>query len=163
MASTTFSGPVTSTYGYKSGTSFISQPSVATTASSLTLDPATHGGSLVVLNPAAGVAVTLPAATGTENVYRILIGTTVGASSTIKVANATDTMVGMVTTATAAGVGQQEAAAGADDTITMNGTTLGGIAGSYIELTDYASGKWLVNADLVGSGTLASSLSATVS
>jgi len=163
MASTTFSGPVTSTYGFKSGTSFVAQPMVTSTAASLTLDPATHGGALVVLNPAAGVAVTLPAATGTENVYRILIGTTVGASSTIKVASASDTMVGWVSTATTtAGAGLHEAAGGTDDTITMNGTTTGGIVGSYLEFTDYASGKWLVSAFLVGSGALATSLSASV-
>lgn len=163
MASTTFSGPVTSTNGFLSGTSYINQPLVTSTASSLTLDPTTHGGAIVVLNPAAGVAVTLPAATGTEDVYRILIGTTVGASSTIKVAGTSDTYVGWVSSATTtAGAGLHEAAGGTDDTITMNGTTTGGIVGSYLEFTDYASGKWLVKALLVGSGSLATTLSASV-
>lgn len=163
MARTTFSGAVNSTNGFEMDQVPIMQPTVNITAASATLTQATHAGALITLNPSAGVAIVLPAATGTGATYRILIGTTVGASSTIKVASSSDTMVGFVSHATTtAGAGLHEAAGGTDDTITMNGTTTGGIVGSYIELTDYASTKWRVNAHLVGSGALATSLSATV-
>ncbi len=74
-------------------------------------------------------------------------------------------MIGYVETATTTGAttnGFAEAAGGTDDTITMNGTTTGGIEGSFVECIDIALNKWFVNGQLVGSGTLASSLSATV-
>lgn len=142
-----------------------SNNTVNVTDSAVTVDKLIHGGKVVRLNRAAGIAVTLPASTGSGEKFRFYVGTTISSNSTtIKVANATDTMVGAVHTATTtAGAGLHEAAGGTDDTITMNGTTTGGIVGSYIEVVDVESGKWLVNGELVGSGTLATTLSATVS
>ena len=40
-----------------------------------------------------------------------------------------------------------------DNTITMNGTTQGGIAGSRIQITGMAGNKWQVHGELIGSGT----------
>jgi hypothetical protein len=138
---------------------------ISVTAATVTLSRNVHAGTVVVLNRAAGVTVTLPDATGSGNVYKILVGTTVTSNSDIiQVANADDTMVGVITTATTTtGAGTHEAAGGTDDTITMNGTTTGGIAGSYVELQDAADNTWLVIGHLVGSGTLATPLSAAVS
>lgn len=135
------------------------------TAATVTITAKDHGGKIVTLNRAAGIAVTLPAASGSGETFRFYVGTTVSSNSTtIKAANASDTMVGAIHTATTtAGAGLHEAAGGTDDTITMNGTTTGGIAGSYVECVDVAANVWLVNGELVGSGTLATSLSATVS
>jgi hypothetical protein len=48
------------------------------------------------------------------------------------------------------------------DTITLNGSTKGGLAGSYIELRDVATNQWVVSASLVGSGTPATPFSAAV-
>lgn len=161
----TFSGPINSTYGFQQAGVPLSQPAVTVTSSTLTATSDSHAGALVLLDRAAGITVTLPAASGTGAVYRFMVVTTVSSNSTIiKVANASDTMVGWVSTATTtAGNGLHEAAGGTDDTITMNGTTTGGIAGSYIETQDVATNVWLVNGLLVGSGTLATSLSASVS
>jgi len=50
----------------------------------------------------------------------------------------------------------------ASDTITMNGTTTGGLVGSYVQVTDLAAGEYLVSAALVGSGTPATPFSAAV-
>jgi len=138
---------------------------ISITASTVTLDRHIHRGAWVVLNRAAGVTVTLPAATGSGDVYKILVGTTVSSNNDIiQVANASDTMVGNIQTATTTfGASDQEAAGGTDDTITMNGTTTGGIQGSYVILEDVADNLWLVQGALVGSGTIASSLSAAVS
>lgn len=131
----------------------------------VTLDPDVHGEALCLLDKAAGLTVTLPAATGSGTTYRLLVKTTVSSNSTIiQVADANDTMVGNLQTAsTTIGANDQEAAGGTDDTITMNGTTTGGIAGSYVELTDAAANLWLIAGSLVGSGTIATSLSAAVS
>jgi hypothetical protein len=45
----------------------------------------------------------------------------------------------------------------------MNGSTTGGLAGSYIELVDIAAGDWIVRAALIGSGSPATPFSAAVS
>lgn len=122
-----------------------------------------HAGAEVVMNAAAGLTVTLPAATGTGRVYMISAGTTVTSNNyIIQVANATDTIAGGVAISTdIAGVTMQ--AAGTDDTITMNGTTTGGIAGSWVRLTDTASGSWKLEGVLVSSGVEADPFSAAVS
>lgn len=131
-----------------------------------TLTAALHGGKHLIVNKADGAAITLPAATGSGVRFVIILGTTISSNSTtIKVANASDTMVGYVESATATGAttnGFAEAAAGTDDTITMNGTTTGGIVGSRVECIDIATNLWYVDGQLLGSGTLATSLSATV-
>lgn len=138
---------------------------VDATAATLTVTKDAHEGRAVTLNRAAGIAVTLPAATGSGDTYGFYVGTTITSNSTtIKVANASDTMVGMVHLATTTlGAPSSEAAGGTDDTITMNGTTTGGIVGSYVVVEDIAENVWRINGDLVGSGTLATPLSATVS
>ena len=41
-----------------------------------------------------------------------------------------------------------------NDVISMNGTTSGGIAGSYLEVTAIATAQYLVSGNLVGSGTI---------
>lgn len=125
-----------------------------------------HAGKLLILNRAAGITATLPAATGTGDEYDFIVGTAVTSNNDIvKVANATDVMVGTLESTTATGAttnGFCEAAAGTDDTITMNGSTTGGLAGSRVKCIDIASGVWYVEGFLTGSGTLATSLSATV-
>jgi hypothetical protein len=131
--------------------------------STLTLTRSAHAGKTILLDTLTGSVVTLPAATGTGDTYRFLVSVAPTSNNHIvKVANATDTMTGIFVAADSAGVSRVEAATGTDDTITMNGTTTGGIAGTYIECTDVASTLWKVNALAVGSGTLATSLSATV-
>lgn len=123
-------------------------------------------GAVISLDRAAGIAVTLPASTGSGVKFCLLVGTTISSNTTtIKVANSTDVMIGALDTRLAAGAAGAtfgEAATGTDDTITMNGTTTGGIKGSYVELTDVLAGFWRIEGDLIGSGTLATSLSATV-
>lgn len=165
MATTKFRGTINATTGFQTNGVQIDGAAVDVTASTLSVTAADHAGRLVTLNRAAGIAVTLPAAAGTGARFRFLVATTISSNSTtIKVANASDTMVGHVSTSTTtAGAGLHEAAGGTDDTISMNGTTTGGIVGSYVEVEDYATNLWRVNGHLVGSGTLATSLSATVS
>lgn len=157
MATTTFSGPVVSQAGFISGTDVLG---TSATAATLTLTSA-NSGQIIPLNRAGGMTVTLPAASGSQAVYTLLVGTTFTSSGIVQVANATDTFNGFASVGggTAALFGTLPAS----DTITMNGSTTGGLAGSLITIRDIAAGKFIVTANLVGSGTPATPFSAAVS
>lgn len=135
---------------------------ISVTASA-TLNRKTHAGTTTVINAAAGLTLTLPAASGTGDEYTVFVGTTVTSNNAIiQVANATDIMQGVLSVATdIAGVTCPTTTT--SDTITMNGTTTGGIKGSYIVLKDMASGTWEVSGSLVSSGVEATPFSAAVS
>lgn len=156
MALTTFSGPVRSLAGFISGTDAVA---ASVTSATLAVD-STYNGQLIPLNRAGGMTVTLPAATGSQAVYRFVVGTTFTSSGIIQVANASDTMNGLASVG--GGTASVFGTLPASDTITMNGSTTGGLAGSYIELVDVATGDWVVRAALVGSGSPATPFSAAV-
>jgi hypothetical protein len=160
MASTTFSGPVTSTAGFISGTD-----SLVTVAANVTLTSAANAGRTMVLDIASGATVTLPAATGTGNVYKFFVKTTVTSNNyIIQVASADDTVAGVAVVAndTDASASIFETAA-TSDTITLNGSTTGGILGGQVELQDVASGVFSVLVRGAATGTEATPFSAAVS
>ncbi|KIZ47404.1 hypothetical protein OO17_04605 [Rhodopseudomonas palustris] len=129
-----------------------------------TLTAGAHADRLVTLNAAAGQAIVLPAATGTGDKYEFFVGTTITSNSTtIKVANATDIMSGLAIVAQDGGdtIVAFETAADSD-TITLNGSTTGGIKGQRIELQDVAAGLWSVRSSGAATGTEATPFSATV-
>ena len=134
------------------------------TAATLTVTEAVHNGQVITLNRAAGVAVTLPAATGTGTKLHFICGTTVtSASTTIKVADASDVMTGTALIAQdAADTAVMFETASDSDTITWNGTTTGGIKGDAVELNDVATDLWWVRVMGSGTGTEATPFSATV-
>lgn len=122
-----------------------------------------HIGVPITLDAAAGLTVTLPASSGSGDSYSITVGTTVTSNAyVIQVANATDIMAGVVSVSTdAAGVSILTAAT--SDTLTMNGSTTGGLKGSQVVLTDVASGVWAVSGGLISTGAEATPFSAAVS
>ena len=130
----------------------------------ITLD-SSKAGIPLVFTRAAGVVVTLPAATGTGDIYKFYVNTTVTSNSyKIQVANATDIISGLAL----ADDGEGDAANGwpttsSTDTITMDGSTQGGIKGDSLEIIDIASGQFCVKAFLTNNGTEASPFSAAVS
>jgi hypothetical protein len=142
--------------------SYPQQPVTITAATTLSQD--NHAGTLVILDSATGRIITLPASTGKGDVYDIVVKTAVSSGShVIQVANSTDVIQGVLSTATTTtGAGTHEAAGGTDDTITLNGTTSGGLAGTRITLTDIVAGFWQVSGGIVGSGTLITPFSAAV-
>lgn len=151
--------------GIASAADLDSKP-VVVTSSTVTLSPQTHAGRLVILNRAAGIAVTLPAASGTGDVYRMHVLASFTGASTIKVASASDEMQGNAVLfadggATVVGF----SAADNDDTIDMFGTanSTGGLLGAFYELQDIASGYWRVSIVSDAGGTEATPFSATVS
>ena len=133
--------------------------------STLTVTRTTHLGRTILLDTLTGSVVTLPAAAGTGDVYHFAVSVAPTSNNhIIKVANASDTMVGGVITitgTTAAGV-MGDFASGTDDTLTMNGTTTGGGIGAYFDVIDLATNVWLVRGQSFASGTVATMFSATV-
>lgn len=131
-----------------------------TAATTLTRDA--YAGRTTVLNSTTGRIVTLPAATGTGATYTIVIGATVSSGShVIRVASSSDIIQGTIAIATdIAGVTVPTAVD--TDTITMNGSTTGGVRGSLIELQDIATGIFAVRGSLVSTGTEATPFSAAV-
>lgn len=144
------------------------RPPINVTTSTFVVNPALHAGRTITLNRAAGIAVTLPAATGSGDKYKFYVGTTFTANGTIKVANASDTMVGHAILAQDSAdtvVHFGTAAVAGADTITFytaaNNTT-GGIAGAVVELEDVADNVWSVVYISEAGGTEATPFSATV-
>lgn len=136
---------------------------VDVTSSTLTLG-SSHVGRTVTLNRATGIAVTLPASSGSGDVYKLYVKTTFTGAATVKVANTTDIVSGTAILATTGTTVAMFTATAADDTITMYGsdTTQGGIKGEVILLQDVASGIWSAQVVSPTTGTEATPFSATV-
>lgn len=137
---------------------------VNVTGTTLAVTQAAHGGRTVTVSAAAPIAVTLPQATGAGTSYRFQLQVAATATGhTIKVANATDVMQGVnwaLTTASANVVGYGTSAT--SDTITLNGTTSGGVVGDIIEFIDVKTGFFSVKMFSSPTGTTVTPFSATV-
>jgi hypothetical protein len=129
-----------------------SASAVISATANLALTQATHANKIVLANKADGIAFTLPEATGTGDVYTIVLGTVLSSNSlTITTADTTNAdIVGQVTAvdldaATTPTVYQSLQATG-NDVITMNRTTQGGVNVyvDYYRLTDVATDVWFV-------------------
>lgn len=136
-----------------------------TVTASATMDRDVHAGTIVVLSAAAGLTITLPASAGSGDVYKFWIRTTVTSNNyVIAVANATDVMQGHALLAQdAADTAVMFETASTSDTITMDGSTKGGLIGTQIELVDVVSGFWSVKVEGAATGTEATPFSAAVS
>src|ERR1043166_4434331 len=114
---------------------------IAVTASA-TLNRTTHAGNVVNLNVATGCTITLPASAGTGDVYEIFVLTTVTSNNyIIQVANSTDILAGAVHLTTDI-AGTSMPTSTTSDTITMNGSTTGGLRGTWLRFKDMSTGFW---------------------
>ena len=160
MGTTTFQGPVVSKKGF-----FNTGPgNVVDADSSVSLTVADHAGRIVHNDAAGAVTYTLPATTANSDSavagpgadFNTLnnVGATIEIFSSItktgdlvvQVANATDVMVGsavFIDDSSDNVVGFETAST--SDTITLNGSTTGGVTFSKIVCTVLASGKWKVD------------------
>ena len=114
--------------------------------SALTVTEALHDGKTILLDTAAGTTATLPAASGSGAKFRFAVSVTATSNShIIKVANANDFMTGFINVHDQDGTtaAMYKGDGSADDTITMNRTTTGGVIGDLIEIQD-------IKAKLVG-------------
>ncbi len=173
MARTTFQGPVRSLGGiYQQGPA-----TVVDITTSTTLTPEAHGGRIITVGGslAAALTLTLPAINVSTNpvtsgpgqdpntinnegvVYTIWVPTTISTSSLKIGTDGTDKFVGSLisvdTDTSGAVVGFT--AASTNDFINLNGTTTGGVAGTWIQIVAIAANKYMVNGLLNGTGTVA--------
>ena len=125
----------------------------------------------LILDRAAGVVVTLQAATGTGDTYKFYVKTTVTSNSyKIQVANGTDIMSGVAfgsddetpLSGTPTAIDMWTAGA-SDDTFTMDGSTKGGKKGNHVEILDMAAGMFHVRAVLTQTATEVTPFSNAVS
>ena len=123
-----------------------------------------HAGTMLVLNAAAGLTITLPPATGSGYRYSFVVGTTVTSNSAVIQVTGDDVMTGLALSAADGGnsVNGWETAS-TSDTITLDGSTTGGIKGDRIELVDCAADTWSVLIHSSSTGTEATPFSAAVS
>jgi len=174
MARTTFQGPVRSLGGiYQQGPAAVVEITASTT-----LSPEAHGGRIISVGGtlAAALTLTLPAINVSTNpatsgpgqdpntvnnegvLYTIWVPTTIATSSLKIGTNGTDKYVGTIimndTDADGATLVGFFAAA-ANDFINLNGTTTGGVAGSWVEIFAIAANKYMVKGTVMGTGTVA--------
>lgn len=141
------------------------------TGATVTLGP-THVGRTTTLNRAAGIAVTLPVATGSGDKYRLVVGTTFTGAASIAVADGTDYMIGVAQMGIDGGtfVPHQYPTANTgtlateSDTISLFGAanSQGGFKGATVELEDIATDIWSVRYVSDAGGTEANPFSAAV-
>jgi len=178
MGTTTFQGPVVSKKGF-----FNTGPgNVVDADSSVSLTVADHAGRIVHNDAAGAVTYTLPATNANSDsavagpgadfnnlnnvgaTIEIFSSITKTGDLVVQVANATDVMVGsavFIDDSSDNVVGFETAST--SDTITLNGSTKGGVTFSKIGCTVLASGKWKVDVISGCTGTPATPFSAAVS
>jgi hypothetical protein len=168
MAITTFQGPVRSLNGFISdGPGAMKTVSTAT----LTLDDVNYSGRTINIT-AATTTITLPALNATADpasagpgsdpnspnnlgiTYTFFLPS---AATAVKViTGASNFLLGSASLSTSAGASSLFVADGtATRSINLNGTTTGGIAGSYFTITAVTATQWLIQGALIGSSTLA--------
>ena len=130
------------------------------TAATLTITAAAHAGRTIVINRAAGRTITLPDATGSGNKYTVTTIADQTGDLVVQVPDASNTMQGIALTDM---TGVIFATADATDTITLNGTTSGGLKGARVELIDVAADVWNVLVTSESSGVEVTPFSAAVS
>ena len=130
----------------------------------LTVSQALHDNRIILLDDLAGTAVSLPAATGTGmNLTFIVSVMPTRSAHTIATDSDSDEFVGhtyQVDTDTSDTLAAYPAIAADNfDTISMNGTTTGGLIGDWIELVDILTGNWAVRINTNANGTVATPIS----
>ena len=174
MARTTFQGPVRSLGGiYQQGPAAVVEITASTT-----LSPEAHGGRIISVGGtlAAALTLTLPAINMTANpttsgpgqdpntinnegvLYTIWVPTTIATSSLKIGTNGTDKYVGTIVMNDTDADGATLVgffAAAANDFINLNGTTTGGVAGSWVRIFAIATNKYMVEGTVLGTGTVA--------
>ena len=123
-------------------------PAIHTFVATDAVTIAEHAGRTLLLGEVGGnaeVVLTLPAATGTGAVYKFIVSVTNTSNYKIQVADATDTIDGIMLYLDEDGTAVTAfPTVAASDTITLNGGTQGGIVGDYLALIDIATNQYHV-------------------
>lgn len=138
---------------------------LASITANTTLTAAAYAGFTLALNNSAGATVILPDATGSGVTFNFIVGTTAATGSyIIKVPDAANVMTGTAILFLDGGdTVSGFATAASTDTITLTGTTTGGINGATVKVTDIGANLWGVSVVSDASGSEATPFSATVS
>ena len=171
MGQSTFSGPVKSLAGFISA----GVSNSVTTAVGKTLTVANDAGKQIYYTSVATATFTLPAVNTSSPsdptdpnqsnnygaTYNFVLSTTVTGNFIVKVANSSDTMVGtaILGSGTTALV---FSTATASDTITLSGTTTGGVGGASVNATVIGANRYKVEVVSGATGAVATPFSATV-
>ncbi len=151
--------------GYTTAGALLTVPPVTLTATTAITAAAHANRTLLMGASGAALTFTLPAATGTGNKYRFVVSVVNTSNYLIKSAVGTDLMEGCIIGDDGGAVTTtlRWQAAATDDTITLNGTTTGGVdIGDWIELEDITSVGWAVRGVVSQSGAEATMFSDTV-
>jgi len=157
---------VTSTAAELTRATDVSTRVINETTASLTVTELAHSDRTIVLDRAAGIAVTLPAASAGLK-FRFIIKTTFSGAATIKSVSGADIMIGYALMGNDTNdnvVSWQAIAASTIDTIDMLGTgnSTGGMAGQEIEIEGLATNLWYVKIVGDAAGTEATPFANTV-
>ena len=171
MGQSTFSGPVKSLAGFISA----GVSNSVTTAVGKTLTVANDAGKQIYYTSVSTATFTLPAVNTSSPsdptdpnqsnnygaTYNFVLSTTVTGNFIVKVANSSDTMVGtaILGSGTTALV---FSTATASDTITLSGTTTGGVGGASVKATVIGANRYKVEVVSGATGAVATPFSATV-
>ena len=173
MSRSTFQGPIRSLGGiYQQGPAAVVEITTSTT-----LSPEDHGGRILSVGGslAAALTLTLPTISAATNpitsgpgqdpntlnnegvVYTIWVPTTISTSSLKIGTDGTDRFVGsLISVDTDSTDATRGFTAGAnDDFINLNGTTTGGVAGTFVRIVAVAALKYMVTGTVLGTGTVA--------
>jgi len=135
---------------------------VTVTDATVTITDDAHVGQRIVLNRAAGVTATLPAATGSGNRYEFIGAVDATGDQIIQVVG-DDTMAGVAYLGNDSAGASCFYTAATSDTITLDGSTKGGLKGWRVICDDIAADTWAVMVFSEASGTEATPFSAAAS
>lgn len=130
-------------------------PAPVSITGTISITNALHAGRMLALNAAAGGTATLPAATGSGDVYRFVVGTLLTSASWIFSPTGDDTMNGGVfindTGDTSAATADFfPAVNGTSNTLTLAQSAGAGKIGDWVEFVDVAADKWAVRGVIQG-------------
>jgi len=172
MGQSTFSGPVKSLAGFISA----GVSNSVTTAVGKTLTVANDAGKQIYYTSVSTATFTLPAVNTSSPsdptdpnqsnnygaAFEFVLSTTVTGNFIVKVANSSDTLVGTAIIGEGTTSMAVFSTATASDTITLNGTTTGGVGGASVKATVVGANRYKVEVVSGATGALATPFSATV-
>lgn len=126
--------------------------SIANGTNTLALTAALHANRILLVLDAT-LAITLPEATGTGDIYTVVQGIAATSSTIVTADTANCGFHGFIMGSdTDAAASYNWVATGAQDTITFNGTSTGGKLYDLIRVTDIATDAWLLDGKIKQSG-----------
>jgi hypothetical protein len=135
---------------------------VTVAAATVAITDEGYVGQRIVMNRAAGIVATLPPATGSGNRYEFIGAVDATGDQKIQVTG-DDTMAGVAYLGNDSAGASCFYTADTSDTITLDGSTKGGLKGWRVVCDDIAADTWAVLVMSEASGTEATPFSAAVS